>query len=180
MQSESGRRESQCEGLSSGRPLPSGENVCSSPAGPVARRGKACPLQPPLLKGLPHSLVTGSPHRALSLPECLGCKYVGSVWISCAVCRETPLQVSRGLPNSVRCCSTGPGHPKCSRVSDSISKELTLGLWPGMRIYESALSLTSEFLVMRHLQKECVVVTFMGRVLDLWETLGQASKPSWF
>ena len=29
-----------------------------------------------------HSLVTGSPHQALSLPGCLGCKYVGSEWIS--------------------------------------------------------------------------------------------------
>ena len=62
-----------------------------SPVGTVAGRGKACPphhTSPPLLKGLSHLLVTGSPHQALSLSECLGCKYVDSEWISTVQCAE--------------------------------------------------------------------------------------------
>ena len=45
---------------------------------------------------------------------------------------------------------------------------------------ESALSLTLWVSCDGTLQKECVVVALMGRVLTFGETLGQASKPSWF
>lgn len=45
---------------------------------------------------------------------------------------------------------------------------------------ESALSLNFWVSCEGTLQKECVVVPFMGRVLTFGETLGQASKPSWF
>ena len=41
---------------------------------------------PPLLKGLPLLLITNSPHWTLSLPERLGCKCVGSKWVSTMQC----------------------------------------------------------------------------------------------
>lgn len=45
---------------------------------------------------------------------------------------------------------------------------------------ESALNLTLWVSCEGTLQKECVVVAFMGHILTFGETLGQASKPSWF